>query len=183
MSRLRRFQLFAAVAVSFVLGACATPARVEQMQIDTPMAARVAIASSALKESIAIKDVSGGGETNPLWMSKVASADFERALEASLRSAGLAALGRQAGRFQLTAHLQKLDQPFAGFSMTVTATVEYTLIERATGRDVFKQTIAASHTASVSDAFVGVERLKLANEGAARGNIQKLIEALSQLRV
>lgn len=41
-----------------------------------------------LRNKLAIKDVTGGTETNPMWVSKVSSSDFEKALEASLKSAG-----------------------------------------------------------------------------------------------
>jgi len=167
--------LFITVIVS---SGCASPARVEQMQVASPLATRVAIAGSPLKEQVAIKDVTGGRETNPMWVSNVSSSDFERALEASLRDAGLLSANRQSGRYQLVAHLLKLDQPFAGFSMTVTATVQYALVERSTGQAAWERTITTPYTAQASDAFLGSERLKLANEGAARANIEKLVEAI-----
>ncbi len=172
----------AALALAAGLAGCAGPARVEQMQVDTPLSARTAVANSALKDNVAIKDVTGGSDTNPLWMSKVSSSEFERALEASLRSAGLLA-GRQAGTHMLTAHLVRLDQPMFGASLTVTASVEYTLIERTSGKTVYSHLLAVPYTAAFSDAFLGAERLKLANEGAMRENLRALIADLVALKV
>ena len=41
----------------------------------------------------------------------------------------------------------------------------------------------ATYTAEFSDAFLAMERLKLANEGASRENITELIERLYQLNL
>lgn len=166
-----------------ILAGCAAPARVEQMQVDSSLATRSSIASQELKENIAIKDVTGGKDTNPMWVSNVSSSDFERALEASLRNAGLLSPNRQGSKYTLVAHMLQLEQPFLGASMTVTATVQYTLIERASGKEVFTKSLATPYTAAFSDAFLGTERLKLANEGAVRTNIQQLISSLVELRI
>lgn len=171
------------VALSLISTGCASPARIERMQTDSTMAQRTVIASSGLKENIGIKDVTGGQSTNPMWVSNVSSSDFERALEASLRSAGLLSANRQASKYSLTAHMLKVEQPFMGLDMTVTATVQYSLVERTTGKEVFARTLVAPFTATVSDAFLGVERLQLANEGAMRANIQQLINAFVELKL
>ena len=62
--------------------------------------------------------------------------------------------------------------------MTVTTSVYYDLIKRSSKKSVWTQTVTRSYTAQGSDAFLGVERLRLANEGSARANIQGLIEEL-----
>jgi hypothetical protein len=178
--RLIHLSLLAGVVV---LAGCAAPARIEQMQVEPSVASRGVLANSPLRDNVAIKDVTGGKETNPMWVSNVGSPEFERALEGSLRSAGLLSANRQTGRYVLTAHLLKLDQPMFGASMTVTASVEYLLTERATGKEVFSRTITLPYTAAFSDAFIGSERLKLANEGAIRTNIAALIEALGSQKL
>lgn len=175
--------LVPAIALALVLGGCAAPARVDQMQVASSLATRSTAASSTLKESIAVKDVTGGKETNPLWISNVSSADFSRALEASLKDAGLLSANNQASKYLLVAHLQKLEQPFMGASMTVTATVQYSLVDRTTNQEVFARTVSLPYTAAWNDAFLGSERLKLANEGAVRVNIQQLIDALLAARL
>ena len=179
MSSLR---LAAACLVLLMVG-CASPARIEQMQIDPALSTRTALAASPWRGNVAIKDVTGGTETNPLWISNVGSADFERALENSLRNAGLLSVNRQAGKAVLMAHLLKLDQPLFGASFTVTASVQYTLVDRATGKTLWSNTLTTPYTANFGDALLGAERLKLANEGAIRNNIGALIDALLQVKV
>lgn len=170
-----------AITLSFVLLAgCATPARIEQMSATSSAQHRTT--NTPLRNNLAIKDITGGTETNPMWVSKVSSSDFEEALEASLKSAGLLA-DRQAGDFVLTADLMKLEQPFIGIDMTVTSSVRYMVVERATGKTVFDSTLTTPYTAKFSDALIGMERLKLANEGAIRTNIGELLSRLVQLKI
>ncbi|MGC4078898.1 MAG: hypothetical protein QM702_18015 [Rubrivivax sp.] len=173
----------AALACAIVLAGCSTPARMEQMQVEASASDRAAFQDSVLRSQIAIRDVTGGKETNPLWISNVGSDEFARALEASLRSAGLLADNRQGSKYLLTAHLLKLDQPLLGASMTVTASVQYSLVDRATGKEVLNRTLVTPYTAAFSDALLGNERLKLANEGSIRTNIAALIQALKGVQV
>lgn len=179
----RSLSLAAFTVLALALGGCAAPARVDQMQTSSSLAARTAVANSPMKESIAVKDVTGGKETNPMWVSNVSSSDFARALEGSLKDAGLLSGNNQGSKYMLVAHLQKLDQPLFGASLTVTATVQYSLVERSTNKEVFARTVSMPYTAAWNDAFLGSERLKLANEGAIRVNIQQLIDALMAAKV
>lgn len=169
-----------AICLASLLSACAAPARIDQMTA-RPTGAVVA-SNSAFKGQLAVKEVTGGSETNPMWTSQIASADFERALEKSLESAGLVA-PRQGGRYYVVADMTKVDQPLLGLDMTVTAHVRYIVVERASGKTVFDKVMAVPFTATVSDAFLGVERLKIANEGAARVNIGKFIEEIVAMRI
>jgi hypothetical protein len=170
------------IAVVAVLAGCASPARIDQMTI-SPDALKTAPNDSPLKQAIGIKSVTGGKDTNPMWVSNISSSDFERALESSLRAAGFLSPVRSAGRFQLTADLIRVDQPMFGFDMTVSATVRYSIVEQATGKEIFSRNIPTSFTATVSNAFVGAERLKLANEGAVRNNFAALIDELTRLGI
>lgn len=163
-----------------LISGCASPARVDHMTVDGEPSQR--IAGTPLRNNLAIKDVTGGQETNPMWKSNIGSPEFEQALEGSLRAVGLLA-PRQGGRYMLTAHLESVDQPFIGLSMTVVASVRYMVTERATGNEVFNKTLAVPYTASFGDAFLGVERLRLANEGAVRANITQLIDDLFRLNI
>ena len=167
--------------MTFILAGCATPARMEQMVATAQPEQRVL--KTPLRDNVAVTEVTGGKETNPMWMSNVSSSEFERALETSLRDVGLLSNGKQAGKFILLANMEKLEQPFIGISMTVTASVHYTVINRATRKEVLSRTIAIPYTASFGDAFLGTERLKLANEGAVRNNIAALINELFSLKL
>lgn len=166
------------VIALLVAGGCATPARVEGMSV---AASEVGIATAppALRGNVAIHDVTGGKETNPMWMSSVGSAEFQQALEASLRAVGMLAQTRMSGKYTLVAHLEHLEQPLVGASLTVTATIQYVVSERASGKIVFATKVTEPYTAAFSDAFLGVERLGLANEGAIKANIAKFISQLA----
>ena len=178
---MKKLSIASLLLIATVLSGCASPARVDQMMVAGTPAQR--ISQTPHKNNIAVKDVTGGKETNPMWVSNVGNSEFEQALEGSLRNAGLLSGGKQLGKYVLVAHLEKVDQPFGGFNMTVTATVNYMLVERATGKEIMNQRISLPFTASMSDALSGVERLRIANEGAVRANLTKLIEEIEMLGV
>lgn len=170
------------VPLMLALSGCATPARIDQMtakRIDTSKAAM----KTPLNNNLSVKSVSGGESTNPLWVSKVGDEDFRQALEQSLKAAMLLSSDQSNSSYLLSAKLISLDQPLMGFDLRVTATVEYSLQERATGATVFSKSISTPFTATFSDAALAFERLKIANEGAARENIEKVIDELLSLKI
>lgn len=159
------------------LAGCATAARSPAMTARASTVSGIAVPAT-LHRNIAVGAVSGGHDTNPLWMSKVGNAEFEHALRDSLAAAGMLAEGPGPGDYVLLTDLQRLKQPVFGFNMKVTAVVGYQLRERSSGMPVFQTEVTTPYTAEMSEAFLGVERLKLANEGAIRTNIERLIQEL-----
>jgi hypothetical protein len=131
---------------------------------------------SQLRQAVQVGTVSGGSETHPLWKSNVSDADFSEALRRSFAAHTI--LGGPTAPYRLDAELVKMEQPTVGFSMTVTADVRYRLVNLRNGSVVFDQTITTPFTAEFSSAFMGVVRLRLANEGAIRENIRSLMLAL-----
>jgi hypothetical protein len=172
--------VFGMVALATLAG-CATPARVEQMTIAPENINRYA-AVKPLTKKVGVAEVSGGEETNPLWTSEIGDKEFQGALQKSLLQANLLAPEGK-GDYLLAAKLLKVDQPMFGFNLTVNTEVKYTLTRVADGKVVFDKTVSASHTATPADAFVAVERLRLANEGAARNNIADIVDSLYALDV
>ena len=65
-----------------------------------------------------------------------------------------------------------------GFDLTVHTQVHYTLTDTQTSKPVFDREVNADFTATVSDAFMAVERLRLANEGSIKKNIQTFLDQL-----
>ena len=63
-----------------------------------------------------------------------------------------------------------MDQPSFGLAFTVKMEAAWSL-KKADGTVVMQESIKSEGTASMSDAFAGVERLRMANEAAARNNI------------
>ncbi|MET4682183.1 hypothetical protein [Brevundimonas faecalis] len=155
------------------LGACASAARPDAMTV-LPSTITIAQAGDFGHGAIKIANVSGGTETNPLLWSEVASGDFRQALENSLKAAGY--LGATADApLSLTASMLELKQPMAGFDMSVTSRVRYSVTD-SSGRIVFDDTVAATGTARMGESLIGMERLRLANEYAIRENIKAFIE-------
>lgn len=156
------------------LGGCATAAKPEAMVVK-PQDAQKPF-PQAFQHTMCVRTVSGGEKTNPLWASKVDNDGFRAALANSLSGAGLTAASDKCP-FPIDANLLGLSQPALGFDMTVTSHVNYKVYDAA-GQPVLLETIDTPFTATVGDAFAGVERLRLANEGSIRMSIQNFFDKL-----
>lgn len=155
----------------FAGGATAQGMTVKAAEIPGP-------ASPDAAKAVSVSDVSGGQETDPLQLSQIANADFKKALVSSLRAAGLLSeTGRP--RYVVSAELIGMQQPVFGFNMRVTSRIRYTLKDAKTDAVILVEEIVAPYTATVSDSMVGVQRLRLANEGSARKSIAALIQKLN----
>jgi len=109
-------------------------------------------------------------------MSKVSNDNFRTALVQSLRLHAM--LAEDHPRYVLTAELQALDQPLVGVSMTVFSRVHYRLVSTADQSVKLDQAIETPYTAAFGEAFLGSERLRVANEGSIRANIEALIKRI-----
>ncbi len=165
-------KIYLAAIGALALGACASASKPGAMVAEVTEATIIQD-ESQLRESVVVGTVGGGKETNPLWTSEVSSDDFAEALRQTF--AAHAMLATEDGAYRLDAELVKLKQPFAGFNMTVTSIVNYTLTDVSSGEVVLEETIEKAYTAKAGDAFMGVKRLQLANEGSIKGNISDLI--------
>ncbi len=159
------------------LSGCASPAMNENM---IPQGDQLIKVSHGNKFHRGIKgaEVTGGSETNPLWTSQVSSENFQLALNNSLKEAGLLSEG---GKYELKAKLVTLDQPLIGIGLTVRATVDYLISDKTTGAKIFDETIESSFTAGMSDSMVAIRRLRLANEGAIRRNIELFLKKIEKV--
>lgn len=154
--------------------ACASGASAPNMAVQP---ANIGVKGNpALKNAMAVNNVSGGSETNPMWMSKVDSNSFKSALQLSLANMGYAAPEGKAAKYTVDAELTSLDQPFMGFTFDVVSTVKYT-VSRGNSQKTYP--ITATGSASPSDAFYGPDRLRIANERSIQQNIKAFLAALS----
>jgi len=170
----------AAIAVLLVaagMTGCATGAKSEAM-----VAEKVAVAhQSSSNVTVA---VSGGQSTSGMGASQISNDDFAHALSDSITKSGLfKEVVSNGGRYKLNAFIGKVDQPVFGFSMTVKMEVSYTLVDTQSGKTVWSKNIASEHTAKAGEAFAGVKRLRLANEGAAKANIEQVINEISAVGI
>ena len=164
------------VAAAFLSG-CATASKSNGMVAES-------VAVTHASSSDVSVSVSGGKETSKMGASQISDDAFAQALRDSITQSRLfKAVADTGGRYELSAFIGKVDQPMMGFSMTVRLEVSYTLVDRKSGKTVWAKNIASEHTAKTSDAFAGVTRLRLANEGAAKDNIQQALTELSTLQL
>jgi len=163
------------LALAILMSGCASGARTGCMTMSVT-ADTIVSESSPLHSTIKIGTVTGGKETNPLWKSNVSNENFRQALEQSLSLETM--ITSKEPRYLINADLIDLDQPFVGTSMTVTARVHYTVVGNSDQDMKLDETVVTPYTAKFSDSFLGVERLRLANEGAIRENIHAMIVKL-----
>jgi hypothetical protein len=172
-------RLLVAMLLLAGLGACATPASYTSMIPELASADLGPGPAPSYRGAITVAPVSIGNDTSAPWRSQIGSAEFQEALVRTLMLANLA--NTQNGRFRLEATLLRLERPYAGFAMTVTASVAYRLTDTASGAVVYQDTRTSIGTASLNDAVLNVNRLRIADERALRANLRKLIEDLYAL--
>ena len=174
------FMRVAALATAVAtLGACASAAKPEMMSlIAETSAAKPASPSHPAYRAMAISQVQGGNETNPMWASEVSNPDFQKALETSLRSFNYLVLDGALDKYKVTASIVDVQKPLMGLDMSVTMRVRYSVANQQGGL-AFDDTIAATGVATMGEAFAGVERVRLAVEKAAKANIEAFLARIA----
>ena len=165
-----------AIATCFYLAGCASGAQVENMIYKGEKQEY----NSEIKDNVMLSSVTGGEDTNPAWTSEISDEAFSGAIKESLKNEGLYS---ENGKYDLSVEMVEIDQPSFGFDMTVTTVVKYVLTEKSSGEIILDKKVNAPYTATIGDAFSGVERLKLANEGSGHKNIEGLIKLLAELNL
>lgn len=167
----------AALALALLAG-CATPSQPAAM---TP--APLAVGRQHPR-TVAIT-VTGGSATSALGASQIANTDFETALRTAIEQSRVFAALKPAAEadYVLEAALVRLDQPTWGAAMKVTLQTSWSLRRRGETAAVWDQAITRSFTASAGAAFAGATRLRLANEGAARENIEEALQQIAALEL
>jgi len=158
--------------------ACAKPTRVAEM---TP--AEIPITTQH-PHSLSTS-VTGGEDTSPLGASKISDESFKSALEAAVLQSKVFSdvISLDGADYKLEVVITNHGFPLAGFDMSVTLTTHWTLTSRDQAEPVWQGFVSSKYTARTSDHFYGVARLRMANEGAARENIKKGIQRLSELEL
>jgi hypothetical protein len=173
MTFLRNFLI---ALVTVMIFGCAAPATRDNMSISSTERSLYST-DKPLSKAVSVGKVSGGEDTNPLWTSEIGNETFAAALRDSLETSKL--LNSHAlSKYVLDATLIEVDQPMAGFTMTVSTEVQYTLRDKTSNETVLQETFNASGSATTGDAFVGSKRLKVATERSAQENIKRIIEVL-----
>lgn len=166
------------LAASALLSGCATPTTSAGM---TPTAIKTTT-KHAKTVSVA---VAGGQETDSMGKSQVSNFTMAQAITDAINASKTfsGVVQGKSGDYMLSVHIVNVDQPSFGASFTVKIEAGWTLQRVDTGAIVWQESIKSEHTATISDAFVGTERLRLATEGAARNNIAAGLEKISTLKL
>jgi hypothetical protein len=158
------------------LGACAPPASYSAMVAGAPPGQGPA---PVYRNAITVGSVTLGRDVGTPWTSAVGPDQVQQALVQTLAVAGL---GQPAnGRFRLDGLLLTLDRPYAGFAMTVTATIAWRLTNTTNGVVVYDRTLRSLGTATLDDAITNENRLRIADQRAVRANLQQLVQDLYTL--
>lgn len=162
---------------ALLLAGCASAPVTTSMQVAAPAAAR-----STAPGAVSVT-VSGGQATSALEGPNIADADFKAAIERTLAEARAfqSVAGDTSGRYALQAQIVRMTKPLFGGTFTVELEVAWTLQDRQNNRVLLRKALTASGTATMSDAFVGATRIRLAVEAAARANIALLLRELDAL--
>ena len=160
------------------LGGCATEGSSDAM------VAKITHSVTKHSASLILK-VTGGAEKTSDSATQISNPNFNTALARSIEQSGLFArivpAGQPEADFQLEVALAELQQPVIGVSMTVTVEATWTLTRASNGFVIWQKLISTSYTTDAKDAFTGIERVRLALDGAARDNIHDGITQLSAI--
>jgi fructose-specific phosphotransferase system component IIB len=172
LQRLAGAALLAAAAV--VLAGCASGALKENMAAAAP-----SVAYKKTQNSVRV-ETRGGSDTGAMDSTNISNADLKSAIEASIAKSGLFRNVAQSNSdYALSVTVTELTKPLFGGSFTVTMEAGWTLTKTSDNKVLLRKAIKSSHTASLGDSLVGVTRLRLAVEGAARSNIEQGLKAVS----
>lgn len=163
------------LAVFFVTG-CASPTNPAAM-------APVGYVPAKVQPYSVSVSVAGGQETSALGKSGVADADLKTAIEETiLKTKAFKQLVKVGGSdYELSASIMTVDQPSMGFSFTVKTDLAWKLRKVEGDNVVWRKVVHSEHTAGAGEAFAGVERLRLATEGAIRNNIELALKEIATL--
>ncbi|MDH5433177.1 MAG: hypothetical protein OEY19_04470 [Gammaproteobacteria bacterium] len=173
---MNHLKLFTLSCVVFLYG-CASGAKFENMAYTEKAGIPF---DKTLSNNIGVSGVSGGESTNPMWTSEISNEAFREALKLSLSWQKLLS---ETGRYQLKVELVNVDQPMFGLDLEVTTNVRYILTDTKNNKVVLDESVIVGFTATLSDALMAFERLRIANEGSSKANIKGFIEKLSELNL
>lgn len=122
------------------------------------------------------RNPTGTGSPNALWTPRLDGAGFMTLLEDRLEEVGYLAPKAADAPYQVTATIERLDQPLEGITYDVTTKVRYRVRH---GGDVREFPIVTTASASLIDHVVAAQRLRIASERSVAANIAAFIEALA----
>ena len=171
-------RLLAIAASILILGACASPADRSAM---TP---QNLIINKHHPYSLGVQ-TSGGAETGALDSSNIANADLKAAIELAVTQSQLfkRIVSGNDGDYELSVRVISLSKPLFGGTFTVDMETAWSLTKVSDRSVAMRKSVKSSGTATMSEAFAAVTRLRLAVEAASRNNIEQGIKAIAELNL
>ena len=133
-----------------------------------------------LQEAVTVTGVTGAPDDASWYESEVINSEFDRALTMSLAAQGWLQSPGQA-RYHLDADIQAQETAIRGLDAEAWITTRYILTQATDAVPVYDHTIRSGFLVPHGVAFTGVEKMRLALEGAAQENIAKLLQGLATL--
>lgn len=171
-------RLASVAGIVVLLTACASPARKEALVVDD--------ASFGVNHPYSVNvTTSGGGATEDIGYTNISNEDLAAAIEESITNSGLFSkiVSSDTADYRLNVALVSMSKPMFGFTFKIDMEMAWSLIDKATGEAVMRESIVSTHTATVGDAAVAVTRIKLAIEGAAQKNISLGLRKIAALKL
>jgi hypothetical protein len=130
-------------------------------------------------------EVVGGRETHPLWTSQISDSAFTEALNSAIvRSGVFAAVAKdEKADYFLDVTILHYDQPVIGIDFDVNMVTQWELSKAGQYKRIWMDTVSTTCRAKLCEALWTNERLRKANEGVVRTNIQEAIKRLSEIQL
>lgn len=169
-------RLKAAIITSMVLGltACASPVSRDAITVKLE-----GLKTNPHSVSVATQ---GGTETSAMTGTHLSDQELKAAIEASIAKSELfqSVVQGKDGDYLLTVTVTRMDRPMFGLDLTVEMEAGWALSKVSDKSVVMRKVVKSSFTATFSDAFAAVTRLRLAVEGVTRKNIEEGLKAVSE---
>jgi len=169
-------RLLCVLCVVTLLSGCASPASKDGMVIDS-------IANVQQHNKTVLIKTQGGKETGAADTPNISNNSFSAAIEESVINSGIftQVIHGDNSDYILNVAIINMSKPLFGASFTVSMEAAWSLSDSVTKKMHWRESITSSHTATMGDSMMGVKRLRLAVEGAARENIRLGLMAISKL--
>lgn len=177
ISTLRRFAAPALVIAAAALGGCA-------IAPSTPTSLVPATVEAGTRHAQTVSVAVSGVSAHPTAQRHLSDDTVAEAIAAAIdkNKTFSQVIKGSAGNLRLTVALLNADYPAMGLNFTVKNEMIWEL-KRADGTSVWKDAIKSEGSATTSEAFAGVERVRLAAERAVSNNIAQGLGKIAKLKL
>ena len=166
------------LALSLLLGACATPLKHEQLVPKTAPVAAHTTGKHILVDPAIITDVPKPSWTEPQWQ-HLDQDILKRAIVDTLDRSGLFSAVGITGPADYRLSTEVAGQQLVGtMSNIMLLLMRYQLVDTASGNILWTENLLSYHHLSASDVFMGTDRVAQVVETAVRKNLQQLVTRL-----